>query len=407
MKLDTTTLNRSLISEKQFQLLLDSIPLPAWIFDVDTLQFLQVNNTAINIYGYSREEYLNMSIKDIRPFNEIKLMQETISQTLDNAFHKEGWKHIKKNGSVIFVEIFAKNIDYFNKKARLIVANDITRFKVNDDKLHLNAAIIESSEDAIISKSLDGLITSWNEGAERIYGYSKSEVLNKPISILIPQEKSYEFENIMSKIRNGERIDHYQTTRVRKDRSTIVVSVSISPIKDSLKRIVGASTIARDITKLKQMEEERDRFIKKEMELKEQTEKVQQRLLFLSESGKIISSSLDYETTFASIAGIPVPFIADWCAIDLIDKENRLKRVAIVHSDADKYEYASQLQKMFNDDNLEFSEVCEVIRKGKSNIFRNISIENFQEKYFNKDLYQILKSLGFSSLIVVPLKIAG
>ena len=136
MKLDTTTLNRSLISEKQFQLLLDSIPLPAWIFDVDTLQFLQVNNTAINIYGYSREEYLNMSIKDIRPFNEIKLMQETISQTLDNAFHKEGWKHIKKNGSVIFVEIFAKNIDYFNKKARLIVANDITRFKVNDDKLH-------------------------------------------------------------------------------------------------------------------------------------------------------------------------------------------------------------------------------------------------------------------------------
>jgi PAS domain S-box-containing protein len=404
MKLDTTTLNRSLISEKQFQLLLDSIPLPAWIFDVDTLQFLQVNNTAINIYGYSREEYLNMSIKDIRPFNEIKLMQETISQTLDNAFHKEGWKHIKKNGSVIFVEIFAKNIDYFNKKARLIVANDITRFKVNDDKLHLNAAIIESSEDAIISKSLDGLITSWNEGAERIYGYSKSEILNKPISILIPQEKSYEFENIMSKIRNGERIDHYQTTRVRKDRSTIVVSVSISPIKDSLKRVVGASTIARDITKLKQMEEERERFIKKEMELKEQTEKVQQRLLFLSESGKILSSSLDYETTFASIAGIPVPFISDWCAIDLIDKENKLKRVAIVHSDADKYEYDSQLQKMFNDDNLEFSEVCEVIRKGKSKIFRNISIENFQEKYFNKDLYQILKSLGFSSLIVVPLK---
>ena len=208
----------------------------------------------------------------------------------------------------------------------------------------------------------------------------------------------------MDKIRNGERIYYYQTTRVKKDGSKIFVSVSISPIKDKFKRIVGASTIARDITKLKLMEKERDKLLKSEINLREKAEKIGERLAFLSEASKILSSSLDYETILASIAGISVPFICDWCAIDLINDNKKLKRVAVVHSDAKKKNYTDQLQKMFEDIPKESTNVYEVIRTGKSIFSPVVSAEHFQQGEYNAGLLSVIQALGLSSLIVVPLK---
>lgn len=110
------------------------------------------------------------------------------------------------------------------------------------------AAIVETSDDAIISKDLDGIIRSWNVGAERIFGYAADEVIGKPVTILIPQDLHDEEPAILEKIRNGQRIDHYQTTRRRKDGSLLDISLSVSPIIDATGRVVGASKIARDIT---------------------------------------------------------------------------------------------------------------------------------------------------------------
>src|SRR5262249_54378778 len=95
------------------------------------------------------------------------------------------------------------------------------------------AAIVESSDDAIISKNLDGVITSWNKGAERIFGYLAEEVIGKPVLILIPPERHDEEPNILERIRRGERIDHYETIRRRKDGSLIEVSLTVSPVKDA------------------------------------------------------------------------------------------------------------------------------------------------------------------------------
>src|SRR5437764_14921071 len=106
------------------------------------------------------------------------------------------------------------------------------------------AAIVESSEDAIIGKDLGGVITSWNAGAERLYGYARDEVLGRPIALLIPPEHPDELPAIMDRLRRGERIRHYETVRVRKDGTRVDVSVSISPIKDRSGGIVGASAIA-------------------------------------------------------------------------------------------------------------------------------------------------------------------
>ncbi len=110
------------------------------------------------------------------------------------------------------------------------------------------AAIVDSSDDAIIGKTLDGTIISWNRGAERIYGYTADEAVGKPIAILIPDDRRDELPGIFERLRRGERIDHYQTVRVRKDGKRLTISVTISPVRDGAGTIVGASAIARDIT---------------------------------------------------------------------------------------------------------------------------------------------------------------
>src|SRR5689334_6044501 len=110
------------------------------------------------------------------------------------------------------------------------------------------AALIESADDAIISKTLDGIITSWNKGAQRIFGYTADEVIGKSVTILIPADHEDEEPNILAHLRRGERIEHYETIRVRKDGTRINISLTVSPIRGADGKIIGAWKIARDIT---------------------------------------------------------------------------------------------------------------------------------------------------------------
>ena len=123
------------------------------------------------------------------------------------------------------------------------------------------AAIVESSDDAIISKDLDGVITSWNRAAERIFGYTADEIIGRHISILMPPEHVEDIARILERIRRGERVDHFETKRRGKDGRIIDVSLTISPIRDADGTIIGASKVARDITERKRAEEERERLL--------------------------------------------------------------------------------------------------------------------------------------------------
>jgi PAS domain S-box-containing protein len=113
---------------------------------------------------------------------------------------------------------------------------------------------VESSDDAIVSKDLNGIITSWNKGAERIFGYVAEEIVGKPVLILIPADRHKEEYLILNRIRRGERVDHFDTVRIHKDGSPIDVSLTVSPVKDEDGRVIGASKIARDITDRKRQE---------------------------------------------------------------------------------------------------------------------------------------------------------
>jgi two-component system, OmpR family, sensor histidine kinase VicK len=129
-------------------------------------------------------------------------------------------------------------------------AQGITDRKRADEAVLRLAAIVESSEDAIVSKDLNGIIMSWNQGAERIFGYRADEVLRKPITILIPPDRPDEEPEILRRVRQGQRVEHYETVRRRKDGTLVDVSLTVSPVKDPKGRIIGVSKIARDITSI-------------------------------------------------------------------------------------------------------------------------------------------------------------
>ena len=136
------------------------------------------------------------------------------------------------------------------------IARDITEAKKAETARHLLSAIVDSSDDAIISKDLNGVITSWNKSAERLFGYNEADAVGKPVTMLMPEDRVSEEPEILRRIRSGERVDHFETIRRRKDGTLLDISLTISPIRDAAGNIIGASKIARDITERKRIDEE-------------------------------------------------------------------------------------------------------------------------------------------------------
>jgi PAS domain S-box-containing protein len=141
----------------------------------------------------------------------------------------------------------------------------------DDDLRGRLAAIVDSSDDAIVGKTLDGVITSWNRGAERIFGWTAAEAVGRHVRLIIPPDRWAEEDDVLARIRRGERVDHYETVRVTKDGRLIDVSLSVSPVRSG-GRIVGASKIARDVTERRRLEAERDRLLAAAQEAREEAE---------------------------------------------------------------------------------------------------------------------------------------
>jgi PAS domain S-box-containing protein len=162
--------------------------------------------------------------------------------------------HIERpNGSrgIALVDIEAIKDSDGNIVGAVNCFQDVTARRLAEDAALRLAAIVESSDDAIVGKDLDGIITSWNTGAERIFGYMAEEIIGKPISFLIPPDYQKEEEAIIERIRRGQRVEHFETVRQRKHGSLIDLSMTISPVKNSRGKIIGASKIASDITERK------------------------------------------------------------------------------------------------------------------------------------------------------------
>src|SRR5262245_6492160 len=193
------------------------------------------------------------------------------------------------------------------------------------------SAIVESSDDAIVGKDLDGMITSWNRGAERLFGYTAAEVVGKSIAVIIPPERFSEEERVLEKIRNGQRVEPLETQRQRKDGTLVDVSITVSPIKDANGEIVGASKIARDISDRLRVHRIQQQLLAREREATADAVEARDRLQFLAEVGELLTSSLDYEATLDRAVHVALPRLGDYCAVLVRDEHGVTRLVAWGH----------------------------------------------------------------------------
>lgn len=222
-------------------------------------EFRQANPAFCAITGYSEAELAGLSCNLLLHPGDRAGILDRIAWLVAGAiptFAAEA-RFLTKDGHAIWVKLSVSlTRDTKGQPEHLIaLCEDITGRKQAEQASDLLSAIVDSSGDAIVSKNLDGIITSWNKGAERIFGYTAAEVLGKPVTLLIPADRQEEEPNILKRLQRGERVEHFETIRRRKDGMPLNVSLTISPVKDGNGKIVGASKIARDITDQKRAEE--------------------------------------------------------------------------------------------------------------------------------------------------------
>jgi PAS domain S-box-containing protein len=239
-------------------------PMLAWRLD-GVIEFW--NAGAERLYGFSPGEAVGRSSHSLLQTKFPVEFIELHSQLRNDRSWSGELRHICKGGREVIVD---SRMQLFGDDTVLEVNRDVTEAKAlinerkqiehalreSEQQLRWIASIVETSDDVIISKNLDGIIISWNKGAERIFGYTAEEAIGQPITIVIPEDRHDEERQILTRIRRGERIDHYETVRRRKHGSLITVSLTVSPVKDTEGKIVGASKIAKDITEQKRSQEQ-------------------------------------------------------------------------------------------------------------------------------------------------------
>jgi PAS domain S-box-containing protein len=212
------------------------------------------NKSAEKTFGYSQDEAIGKHISLIIPQDRLS-EEEIIIQNISAGNRIDHFEtiRIKKDGDTVPILLSVSPIK--DKSGNVIgaskIARDISERKIAGAKQAMLAAIVDTSDDAIISKTLQGIVTSWNKAAEKTFGYTENEVIGKHISFLIPKDRLQEEEIIIRNVANGIRVDHFETVRLTKSGQPIPISLSVSPIKDDNGIVIGASKIARDISALK------------------------------------------------------------------------------------------------------------------------------------------------------------
>ena len=523
---------------------------------------LRANHAELELLGYAPEEYIGHNIA------EFHVDQDVIADILERLRTGEQVQNYEarmrcKDGTIKHV-LLDSSVRWVNGKFihTRCFTRDITDRKQAEEARARLAAIVESSQDAIISKTLEGVIMSWNFGAEQMFGYTADEVVGQSITILIPPDRIDEERMILDRIRRGQHVEHYDTVRLTKDGRHIYVSLTISPVLDTSGRVIGASKISRDITARKHAEQRlsiqntvtnalaessnlteaaprilqavceaqewqvgaiwcldeaedvmrcvdvyhlpsvhvpqfeslcrsgatfqrgiglpgriwadrksawiRDvvvdpnfpraavaraeglhgafgfpiilngeilgvmeffsheirepdanllrmmnaigsqvgQFIERrraEDALRTSEKRAEEAARFLADASGALSELTDYKSTLQKVASLAVPFFADWCAIDIVDAEGSLQRLAVTHRDPAKAEWARELIRRYPPSRQEPHGLFHVLRTGKTDWMAEIPKSLIEQSARDAEHLRILRELGLKSYICTPL----
>jgi PAS domain S-box-containing protein len=235
------------------------------------------NAGAERMFGYSRAEAVGRPVSMLLPEDRQHEEEEILARLrLGERIEHFETVRLRKDGRPLTVSLTVSPVN--DAQGNIVgaskIARDISARKLAEELHERLAGVVESSEDAIVSKTLEGIITTWNAGAEQVFGYTAAEAVGRPVTILFPPELLHEEDSILSRIRRGERIEHYETVRLHKDGRRLDVSLSVSPVKDSTGKIVGAAKIARDITQAKSWERERESLLAAERAARAESERI-------------------------------------------------------------------------------------------------------------------------------------
>jgi PAS domain S-box-containing protein len=250
------------VAQKQFRLLFDSNPIPVWVYDLETLAIVDVNAIAVGRYGYSRDEFLRLKITDIRPQEDVPSLMESVRAESESAEDSGPWRHRKKSGEIIDVQIRSYPLKFDGRNARLVAATDVTEKKRAEDALkqseeRLRMIISNIKDYSVIVLDPEGMVTSWNGAAERIKGYRAEEILGRHVSIFYTPEQvaigkpTTELETAM---KSGRFED--DGWRVRKDGSQFWANVVVTPLQDQAGRLRGFVKITRDTSEKRKAEQD-------------------------------------------------------------------------------------------------------------------------------------------------------
>lgn len=246
-------------SEKLFRSIALNIPNSLVLVIDKEHRFIAVEGDLMTRLGFDSKIYEGKHPLEVSPPERYEASKPLYNRVLSGEqFSLERKSERGEDFMVHFVPL--KN-DENEVYAGLIIALDITDIRKGEEKSAMLAAIIESSNDAIVGKGLDSVVTSWNKSAEEMFGYKAEEIIGQSIMKIIPQERQHEELNIITKIKNGERVEHFETQRLTKDHRLLDLSITVSPIKNQQGQIIGASKIARDISEKKQEEARKNDFI--------------------------------------------------------------------------------------------------------------------------------------------------
>ena len=273
-------------SEERYRKLTENFPNGAVITYDRDLRITFIAGRGLEEAGLSAESFIGKSLDEIAPLEVVAIVEPHFRAAF--AGQTEVYECPYPDGRMYFAAVAPLLDENGVINEILVISQNLTERKRAENELLKLAAIVESSDDAIIGKTLEGVITSWNKGASRVYGYTAEEVVGRSISILIPPGHPDEVATILERAREGEAVEHFETKRITKDGRMINVALTVSPIKSADGTVIGASAIARDITESKQAE---DAFREAEQKYRDIFENAGEGIFQTTPEGQYISAN--------------------------------------------------------------------------------------------------------------------